>query len=88
MKCPFQVGDRVVCVSKQGYGQLVFNKEGVVCYVSKNFHPNMLIGVRWDDYVGGHNCGGSCDFGHGYNVAINCLELVSDVPKVNIDGLL
>ena len=88
MKCPLQVGDRVVCISNQGYGRRVFDKEGVVCYVPNNFHPNMLISVRWDDDIGGHNCSGRCDFGHGWNISIDCLALINNIPKVNIDSLL
>lgn len=51
---------------------------GIVCNIGDDCER---IGVRWDNFVDGHDCGGTCEFGFGYWVDSTCIELdeLSDV---------
>ena len=40
----------------------------------------LVYQVRWDDYIGGHECGGLCDKGYGWNVYGNEIEPFDDTP--------
>ena len=86
----FQVGDRVVYTSDSLSDNLKVGDTGVVCTVEgSDFNPDwMLVGVRWDRYVEGHDCDGNCDFGFGWNVTNDEIELdqpdmVPDADKVD-----
>lgn len=59
----FQVGDRVKCVDNgHGGGFIPVGATGVVVGIL----GHNVIGVRWDDYIGGHDCDGYCEIGYGW----------------------
>ena len=61
----FNVGDRVYLRDcyVQNWGDTHAGDTGTICYVGDN------IGVEFDRYVEGHNCGGTCKDGYGYYIA-------------------
>lgn len=66
----FNVGDRVVClVDYPDDNEDVYaGCTGTVCRVNPD-EDSGDIGVCWDDKIqGGHNCCGSCEYGHGWFV--------------------
>ena len=73
----FQVGDRVVYTADSWNDNIEIGDTGVVCTVEGgDYNPDwMLIGVRWDKYVEGHDCDGHCEFGFGWNVTSDEIEL-------------
>ena len=83
----FQVGDRVVYTSDSLYGNIKGGDTGVVCVVEgSDFNPDwMLVGVRWDRYVEGHDCDGNCDYGFGWNVTNDEIELEQPDMTPDVD---
>lgn len=76
-KTTIEVGDRVVCVMKYGIkpnkGDL-----GEVLYISDG---GTIFHIRWDKYIGGHDCEGRCEFGHGWNVRKENIRLATEEEK-------
>lgn len=70
---PFNVGDRVEATRK--IGRIKCGEIGTVC--AEELDVGMYVRVRWDRHVGGHDCGGHCEEGYGFNVAPEYLTLVS-----------
>lgn len=77
----FQNGDRVVYVEDKGSflefqdNQTPIGRTGVVCDALSVGNPS--IGVAWDDGVGrGHDCNGHANYGHGWYVFEEELQLV------------
>lgn len=88
----FQIGDRVVLISESadfncgGNEELPRGSTGTVCDVSGN-----RIGVDWDGYNNGHDCGGLLPSRSGWYVDDDELELVFKVDEdssVDISALL
>ena len=88
----FQIGDRVVLISEYadfkwgGNEALPRGSTGTVCDVSGN-----RIGVDWDGYNNGHDCGGLLPSSSGWYVDDDELELIFQVDEdssVNISVLL
>ena len=88
----FQIGDRVVLISEYadfkwgGNEALPRGSTGTVCDVDGN-----RIGVDWDGYNHGHNCGGLLPSRSGWYVDDDELELVFKIDEdssVDIESLL
>lgn len=88
----FQIGDRVVLISEYadfkwgGNEALPRGSTGTVCDVDGN-----RIGVDWDGYNNGHDCGGLLPSRSGWYVDDDELELIFQVDEdssVNISVLL
>lgn len=61
----FKIGDRVKAIATEDSDRIV-GKTGTICAV-----PNLYVkryGVRFDDCIKGHNCGGTCEEGYGWYV--------------------
>lgn len=70
----FQVGDHVVavCNCPSDNDEIKAGSTGVVCHISEYEPP---IGVNWEDDIYGHDCGGACEYGHGWYVYGNEISL-------------
>ena len=88
----FQIGDRVVLISESadfrwgGNEALPRGSTGTVCDVDGN-----RIGVDWDGYNNGHDCGGLLPSRSGWYVDDDELELVflcENDAEVDISSLL
>lgn len=88
----FQIGDRVVLISESadfncsGNEELPRGSTGTVCDVDGN-----RIGVDWDGYNNGHDCGGLLPSRSGWYVDDDELELVFKIDEdssVDIESLL
>lgn len=63
----FKVGDRVICVEDNPYG-------------NDDIYGD--VGVCWDDKVeGGHNCDGSCEYGFGWYVSPSAIKLDTEADE-------
>lgn len=67
----FNVGDRVRCIKR--YGPAKINDTGIIIQILTNYGTE--IGVKFDKNIGGHDCDGSIEYGYGYYMPPNCLEL-------------
>lgn len=74
----FNIGDRVECVQNgaSGNDNILCHMTGTVCFVDRYEFPP--IGVRWDEYVCGHNCQNHCEYGHGWFVYPNEIRLFDE----------
>lgn len=68
----FKIGDRVVLSDSRYHNttyseneQLIEGTKGTV--IETNWGPHTL-GVQWDIYISGHDCGGKCKYGYGWRV--------------------
>ena len=68
----FNAGDRVVCIvdHPDDNETLIAGYLGTVCRMLSS----KPIGVRWDEDIDGHDCGGCCECGYGWFVGINEIE--------------
>lgn len=66
----FHVGDRVCCAVEcpDGNKRLHIGMTGTIVNVEPMISSRPLYYVCWDDNVSGHDCGGHCAPGHGWNV--------------------
>ena len=75
----FQVGDRIISAvdCPCNNEDIKIGDTGVVCVIeTSEFGPDWRgVGVRWDKCVGGHDCDGNCDFGFGWYVYSDEIEL-------------
>lgn len=77
----FQVGDRVRCIkdSPEGNTEIYIGSEGTVIAMLSGWKDYLKI--QWDTPTGrGHDCDGLCEWGHGWNVRRNYVELIDDSP--------
>jgi len=76
----FNIGDRVEAIRKIREIEICSGisidegDQGVVCAPPDLYDCWGGIGVRWDKYVGGHDCYGYCTPGHGWVVEEEYLE--------------
>lgn len=80
----FKVGDRVecICANITGNTNIVIGITGTVCVDNKN---RGSVGVRWDDMVSGHDCGGNCEDGYGWYVLPSDIILYDEDEAADID---
>ena len=80
----FRVGQRVVCMNRAG--PVLRGELGTVVHITPN---SRMVKVRWDKYDGRkHNCGGLCEWGHGFNVYSEDLETAYEIKILNISDLI
>lgn len=73
----FQIGDRVKCVRCPETKTILPDMEGEV--VTTTLRGNTpYIGVKWDVYVSGHDCGGRCEYGYGWWILKQDIQLIED----------
>lgn len=70
----FEVGDRVQGIGMYD-GLRIEGKHGVVIYINSDCSR---IGVQFDDFIGGHNCGGRGKPGCCWYVDPTCVVPVDD----------
>ena len=90
-ECQFDVGDRVRYVGQEYIDNLNHDDEGTVVNLLPNILSNaeIVVQVRWDRNINGHDCSGYCDEPHGWNVRQSELSLAaSQNDPVNIDEAL
>ena len=59
----FNIGQRVICIALMQNRFEAVNKVGTVIDIT---HNGRLIGVEFDEYINGHDCGGKCKNGYGW----------------------
>ena len=85
----FQIGDRVICIDRGSKrGSYVDNnpmiKTGMTGTVRKfRDYTDIAVGVEWDENVRSHNLGGLCEWGYGYYVHPNALQVLSDTDTID-----
>lgn len=84
----FKTGDRVVakCDCIEGYPEIKEGDLGTIVYVSVTGH----CGVEWDNNMGGHDCHGRCQYGHGtfcFRVEDQLDHFEEKALVCNLDGL-
>lgn len=77
----FKVGDRVECIT-HWYKTHLIGKIGTIKKLLKG--SSYVYTVDFDEYIGGHNGGGTCKPGHGSHIREDCLELVKEEPKFKV----
>jgi len=65
----FKVGDKVTCTADTGDAFAVLGLTGVVVHIEED-----RIGVDWDGFGEGHNCGRRCQQGRGWYVSPDTLK--------------
>ena len=81
-KVPFEVRDRIY-VHNCTWKESLNGKYGTIVYIS-----NSDYGVEFDEDVGGHNCSGHAEYGHGYWMGyteIHLLEPDPEPPSIELD---
>lgn len=76
----FKVGDRVVCIEDNPYGNedIFVGSTGTVCVEDCDGD----VGVCWDDKIdAGHDCDGACEYGFGWYVYPDNIELDTEAYK-------
>ena len=80
----FHVGDRVRCLCRSSAAESVGRQLGTICIMGNYWPP---ISVCWDekrDWF--HDCDDTCQYGYGYFVYENDLELVFECcPEDDFD---
>lgn len=79
----FKVGDRVRLLVEEpdGNPDLQIDSLGTVCAIDDLGFSQ--VGVSWDDEIhGGHGCNNTCDYGHGWYVDDNEIELLQRRPEL------
>lgn len=80
----FKIGDKVVVTAHNGnisnpivYSKDLFNLVGTICDVHRSYwsDESTSYGVKFEEYIDGHNCDGNCEYGYGQNVNENYLKL-------------
>ena len=73
----FEVGDRVECIvdCPDDNEDIYAGYLGTVCEEPEDSGDDQWIGVCWDEDVGGHDCSGNCEDGHGWRVYASQLVL-------------
>lgn len=86
------VGDRVVATLKMTkyYDNI---KPGFAGRVVRYDHGQDFVYVEWDNYVCGHDCDGLAEYGYGWNVPTDAVELECsgddfEIPEVNAARIL
>lgn len=73
----FHAGDRVVCkVDTLQFINIYSGDTGVIC-CEKREPGSGMIRVRWDNKIGGHDCGSYCEYGYGWNVRDNEIVILN-----------
>ena len=70
-----KVGDRVECVRLHPTISKGMTGEVVEIYCKH------LLRVSWDNFVGGHSCGGLCKHRTGWNVHSNYVKVIGGDPN-------
>lgn len=83
----YKVGDRVRLLIDNPYGNyaLFAGDEGVIVGSELDDDQQSLF-VDWLRDVRGHDCGGLCEYGHGWNLCRNEVELVIPEPDFDFDN--
>lgn len=70
----FRINDRVyACVdSPDSNSSIHIGDSGTVCGIGDK---GRRIAVKWDNYINGHDCEGKCEYGYGWWVDSECIEL-------------
>lgn len=85
LECQFRIGDEVSFKNAQrvmGY-MLRSSDIGTVVGISKYEYFGSIILVDWGKDIGGHDCGGRCPMGHGWNAHEVDLEF-AEQPSINV----
>jgi len=82
----FQVGDRVIVIADHLASEnssICRGDVGTVCDIHGVFVNGVtyLVGVSFDEDVGGHVCDGSCEKGHGWYVRDYELARLVDIER-------
>lgn len=95
MQTEFQIGDIVTIKNgtKLGKDSAPWFYEGIigrVCMVWKDeYNDEVRLGVEWDFHdPKGHNCGGTCKHGYGWNVDAPYLKLLSTQAQIKETDLI
>lgn len=79
----WNIGDRVICVEDHpdGNEDVCIGCTGVICRVTPDEDCGD-VGVCWDDEVqDGHDCRGSCEYGHGWFVRPYMIKLDTELDE-------
>lgn len=88
----YHVGDRVFVKAGHGLGYGISKEDeyGTVCLVRSYGNDVFDIGICFDNNINGHNCGGECEFGHGWflnNRHVFPAEDGEDLPDADTSDL-
>lgn len=76
----FNVGDRVYLRDNKyvdDCGNTHAGDTGTICWTDSN---GLNVGVEFDRYVEGHDCGGACKYGYGWYIDLDDLGLIEQEP--------
>lgn len=78
----FHLGQRVTTASgKSGTIVHIFNKS--FGGISREY-----CGVAFDEYISGHDCGGRCEYGYGWNIASIDLIPIDSCKSIGLEELI
>lgn len=89
----FEVGDRVTVLEEYGtvgYGDETSYKErtglsGTVCVPADKYTE---VGIRFDEFMNGHDCDGHCKLGYGWFVPYKYIIPEVETPSIPKDKLM
>ena len=71
----FKVNDRVICISNYGGNSRIVGEQGTVTRVVVcDCDEYSFLSVQFDKLINGHDCGGTCKEGHGWQFCIASLD--------------
>ena len=81
-----KVGDRVEAIVDhiERNGVLLKGDTGTVC-VLHGGDGSHGVGIEWDKACGGHDCGGHCEHGYGWNVNKRDIRLIQSVETHDVE---
>lgn len=83
----FKIGDKVIVTEHKDNmlnpgvcSKDVFNLIGTICDVHCITWPDKSIfyGVKFKEYIDGHDCDGNCEYGYGQNINERYLKLYDE----------
>jgi len=78
----FEIGDRVKAIKPHDGKYAIVGVKGTIREILEGHQEGKYARVEYDDNVGGHNLGGVCEDGYGWDTTLDCLEPLSHKRKL------
>ena len=86
----YLVGDKVILIKDLiapnggSYESIKKGSTGIICRLNRTG----TVGVRFDNYTGGHDCLGDCEYGKGLHVKVQDLKEQEKTIEDNFEDLV
>ena len=69
-------------------GTTAAGKSGTIVNIFYDKFSREYCGIAFDEYVSGHDCGGRCEYGYGWNIASIDLIPIDSCKSIGLEELI